>query len=80
MNCVAWNCRGSGSKSLPGLIKDLSCHHSIDIFVILEPRVSGDRALKRIIKIGFKASVRINSIQFSGVFGSCEIPLKLKSC
>ena len=54
--CVTWNCGGSRSKALPLLIRDLVNKHDLDIFVILEPRISGEKALKRIKKTGFQDS------------------------
>ena len=44
------------------LVKDLTRSYMIDIFAIVELRVSGERAVKRIIKTRFKASVHVYSI------------------
>ena len=65
MNCITWNSRGSGFKSLPCLVKDLVRQYKVDIFVILELRINGDRVVNLIIKIGFQAYVRVDVENYS---------------
>ena len=48
MNYISWNCSGTGSKTLPDLVRDLVRKHDVRPFAILEPRVSGNKAVKRV--------------------------------
>ena len=66
MNCLVWNCQGSGARTLLGLIRDLVHKHDISIVSLIEPRVNGERAVQRIKNMGFKASVRVDSEGYSG--------------
>ena len=66
MKSIIWNCQGSGAKSLPGLIRDMVHKYDISLISLLETRVNGERAVQRIKKMGFKASVRVDSEGFSG--------------
>ncbi|CAL8166301.1 unnamed protein product [Prunus armeniaca] len=42
---VSWNVRGAGKDKCASTIKDLKKIYAVDIFAVLEPRISGPRAL-----------------------------------
>ncbi|KAL5832771.1 hypothetical protein ACOSQ3_016445 [Xanthoceras sorbifolium] len=63
-----WNVRGAGKKGFARLINDMKDYHNIDIFVILEPRISGKRATSIISKLGFASSFIVEADGFSGGF------------
>ncbi|KAI9124099.1 hypothetical protein K1719_005399 [Acacia pycnantha] len=46
--------------------RDLKYRYKVDVVVILEPRVSGNPATKIIKSWGFKYSVRVEAVGFSG--------------
>lgn len=66
INILAWNVRGAGAWSFPHLIKDLKSNYRFQVLVILEPRVSGQRADKIIEKLDYGSSYRIEANGFSG--------------
>lgn len=46
MKCLIWNVRGAGRACLTSTIKTLVINHSVDICVLLEPRINGDGAVQ----------------------------------
>ncbi|KAF7812281.1 putative ribonuclease H protein At1g65750 family [Senna tora] len=44
MNFIFWNCRGTGVRSFPGLIKDLSFRFSVDFVALMETHLHGANA------------------------------------
>lgn len=61
-----WNCQGAGNNKFLATAKDLICVHKIQVFAVVEPRVSGDQATKIIKKFGFANHVRAEAQGFSG--------------
>ncbi|XP_028784169.1 uncharacterized protein LOC114740215 [Neltuma alba] len=53
MICLFWNCRGTGSKSLPGLIKEIRKRYAIDFLALFETKCSGSQAHSCCQKLGF---------------------------
>lgn len=53
MNAITWNCRGVGSKSFPGLIRDSKVKYEASLFFLLETHISGDRRNEIIRRMGF---------------------------
>ena len=49
----SWNVRGAGKKGFSRIINDVRRLNHIDVFAILEPRISGVKAVKVIDKLGF---------------------------
>ncbi|KAI9094279.1 hypothetical protein K1719_026861 [Acacia pycnantha] len=59
-------CGRVASKSFVAVLRDLKFRYKVDMVVILEPRVSGNSATKIIKSWGFKYSVRVEAVGFSG--------------
>lgn len=58
INICCWNSRGAASRGFPRVCRDMCKHFSVDLFIILEPRCSGERAGKVITQMGFSNSWR----------------------
>ena len=65
MICV-WSVRGAGKKGFVRTIVDLRRIHQCQILAIFEPRISGDKALRVINKLGFSNSFVVDAEGFSG--------------
>lgn len=66
MLLLSWNCQGAASPLFRICAGDLIQDHNPDICVIIEPRISGDRAKRVIEKLGFHNYYREDSQGFSG--------------
>ncbi|CAL2255075.1 unnamed protein product [Prunus armeniaca] len=66
MNIIAWNVRGAGKDRCASTIKDLKKAYVIDVFAVLEPRISGPRALSVAQSLGFSHYHIIDASGFSG--------------
>ena len=66
MSFVTWNCQGASKIRLPATFKSIYVSNKVDLFVLVEPRVSGCRADRIIKKLGFPRSHRIEATGFSG--------------
>ncbi|KAI9125777.1 hypothetical protein K1719_003195 [Acacia pycnantha] len=66
MSIITWNCQRAFDKKFPSIFKSLVFNYKPDIFVIVEPRISGPKADKVIKKLGFQFSHRIEATGFSG--------------
>ncbi|KAF7819384.1 Non-LTR retroelement reverse transcriptase [Senna tora] len=66
MNCIFWNSRGTGAKSFPGLIRDLSQRYKVDIFCISETRQSGEKVEAILNKLGFDRWEKTDANGYSG--------------
>lgn len=66
INIVSSNCRGAGARSFPSLIRELKTKYAIHIFIIVEPRVNGERVEKIITKMGFSKNSRVEAEGYSG--------------
>ncbi|KAI9124952.1 hypothetical protein K1719_003568 [Acacia pycnantha] len=66
LRTLVWNCRGAASKGFAAVLKDMKRRYRLDLVVILEPRISGNTASKVIKNWGFKHSVRVEAVGFSG--------------
>jgi hypothetical protein len=42
---LSWNCQGAKKKRFLSLLKDLKKLHDLQVAIILEPRISGDRSI-----------------------------------
>ena len=62
---MSWNSWGTRSKALPNLIREMIRSHNVNLFAVLEPRVSGNKVENHIKRMGFQSSVRINSEGYS---------------
>lgn len=75
MNCLIWNCRGTGGKDFPMFIRDSTRIYKLDFVALLEPRISGTIAERVINKFGFANCVKVEAEGFSG-----GLWFKWKSC
>lgn len=66
MSIITWNCQGVSGKRFPATFKSLVVNYKVEIFVILEPRISGKKADAVIQKLGFAHSHRVEADGFSG--------------
>ncbi|XP_061370265.1 uncharacterized protein LOC133312983 [Gastrolobium bilobum] len=66
MNFLVWNCRGAVKKRLKGILSSFVTKNNIDLVVLLEPRVSGAKALKIIRVLGFSNYCIEEARGFSG--------------
>ncbi|KAI9074353.1 hypothetical protein K1719_043647 [Acacia pycnantha] len=64
---LIWNCRGAASKGFAASLKNLNFVHKVDMVVLLETRISGNKAKKAIRSFGFKYSEIIEALGFVGV-------------
>ncbi|KAI9117550.1 hypothetical protein K1719_011716 [Acacia pycnantha] len=63
---VEFTTPGAASKGVAAVLKDIRVRYNVDVVVILEPRISGVQAAKTIKNWGFKFSVRVEAVGFSG--------------
>lgn len=66
MSIITWNCQGALNKKLPSIVKSFISNYKVDIFVIMEPRISGRSADRVIRNLGFPHSHGIEASGFSG--------------
>ncbi|XP_068334933.1 uncharacterized protein [Pyrus communis] len=63
---MVWNVRGAGGKFFSVTAKDLVRLNKVNIFAILEPRISGERAIEVIKGLGFSNYYVVDANGFSG--------------
>ncbi|XP_061372953.1 uncharacterized protein LOC133315365 [Gastrolobium bilobum] len=66
MKCLVWNCRGAAKKPFKVTLCNYIRKHKIGLVAILEPRISGVLAQKKIKQIGFNQAVIEDAEGFSG--------------
>ncbi|XP_028755343.1 uncharacterized protein LOC114714742 [Neltuma alba] len=66
MNLLFWNCRGTGSKVLPGLIRELKKKYKIELCALFETKSSGDKAKQISKKLGFQHCEIVDAAGFRG--------------
>lgn len=64
MNIIAWNVKGAGKDRCASTIKDFKKAYAIDVFAILEPRISGPRALSVAQSLGFSCYYIVDASGF----------------
>ncbi|XP_028793137.1 uncharacterized protein LOC114748847 [Neltuma alba] len=76
MKVLIWNVRGA-SKGLTADLRDFQQKYKLDMVAIVEPRISGSAARKKIKSWGFNFSLRIDANGFSGgiwlMWNLCDI-------
>jgi hypothetical protein len=77
MMICTWNVRGAGKKGFPKVLSDLRSIYNFEVIAILEPRISGTRALKVVNKLGFSDRFLVEASGFQEVFGFCGMVLEL---
>lgn len=65
ISILAWNYQGIGGKQFILVAKNLIAVHNPTVLVVVEPRISGDQAVKVISGLGFPCSHRIEANGFS---------------
>ncbi|KAJ6418599.1 hypothetical protein OIU84_001878 [Salix udensis] len=63
---ATWNVRGAGKVKCASTIKDFKKVYAIDVFVVLEPRISGSKALNVTTNLGFSHYHIVDAIGYSG--------------
>lgn len=66
MILVSWNCRGACGRPFPLRVRELIQRHAVEILILVEPRVSGQKASKIIKRLGFTNWIRVEASGFSG--------------
>ncbi|XP_028763194.1 uncharacterized protein LOC114721533 [Neltuma alba] len=66
MIIASWNCRGAGGRGFSRILKEIVNKHHIDVFCLVEPRISGNRADTVMRKLGFSHWIRIEASGFAG--------------
>ncbi|XP_057419026.1 uncharacterized protein LOC130713258 [Lotus japonicus] len=66
MNIVSWNIRGAAARGVSLMLRDLVHRHSVSCLAVLEPRISGPRALSIIRSLEFQGVHVEDAIGFSG--------------
>ncbi|KAJ6340000.1 hypothetical protein OIU77_007863 [Salix suchowensis] len=68
MIVVTWNVRGASKVKWASTIKDFKKIYAIDVFAVLEPRISGSKALNVATNLGFSHYHIVDAIGFSRGF------------
>lgn len=66
MKIISWNCRGAESNIFRRHLRELYCVHSPDLLIIMEPRISGERAERVSTSLGFQQVFRVDSVGYVG--------------
>ena len=61
MRILVWNCREAGNEDFLGVIRDLISVHDSVILVLVETRISGDRADEVSRRIEFSSSTQMET-------------------
>lgn len=62
MIIVSWNCRGACGRPFPLRVRELIKRHAVEILILVEPRVSGQKASKIIKRLGFTNWIRVDGV------------------
>ncbi|KAJ4831177.1 hypothetical protein Tsubulata_047576 [Turnera subulata] len=63
---LTWNCQRAGKQRFKNACKELCQEHRPDIVVVVEPRISGRKAARKIRTLGYSNSHRVDARGFSG--------------
>ena len=66
MNMLIWNCRGALNPNCFCLISDLIRKHLLAILVIMETKVSGDKARSIVNRLPMDGAILVNNIGLTG--------------
>ena len=66
MNMLIWNCRGALNPNFHSLVSNLIRKHYPVILVIMETKVSGDRAKSITDRLPMDGAILVNNIGLSG--------------
>ncbi|XP_061373379.1 uncharacterized protein LOC133315733 [Gastrolobium bilobum] len=66
MNVFIWNCRGAVKRQFRSTFNRFKIKYKVGVAAILEPRVSGEKAIRVINKLGFSNHIVVDAHGFSG--------------
>ena len=66
MNWMIWNTRGTGTRSFPGLIRNLKKHYQLGFLALLETRCSKENSERRVQQFGFENCALVDAEGYSG--------------
>ena len=66
MNMLIWNCRGALNPNFLSLVSDWIHKHYLAILVIMETKVSGDRAKSIVDKLPMDEAILVSNIGLIG--------------
>ena len=66
MSILTWNCQGAFDKRFPSIFNSFVENYRPDVFVVMEPRISGNKADQVIRRLRYSNSHRIEAQGFSG--------------
>ncbi|MFQ6648100.1 hypothetical protein Gotur_021108 [Gossypium turneri] len=65
LSILSWNVQGCTSDKFLRAFREYNNQHKLDIFSLLEPRISGTKADTIIAKLGWYKSYRVEAVGFS---------------
>lgn len=78
MNILAWNVRGAGGTNFKRVFCDMVATHRADVVILIETRVSDNRALNIITSLGFENYMKVDAMEiFEKDLASLETPNNL---
>lgn len=66
MNIMVWNYRGALSPNFRQTIMDMVKENALDILIVTETRIGGDRAKEITDRLSFDSAIHIDTIGFAG--------------
>ena len=66
MNIIAWNCRDALKPSFQNQVRELVNNHNPAVLIIMETRISGDRACEITDKLPFDGVIHTDTIGYVG--------------
>ncbi|XP_030941775.1 uncharacterized protein LOC115966748 [Quercus lobata] len=66
MNIIAWNCRGALKPEFRNHVRELVQNHNPAMLIVMETRVSGDRAKEITDRLPFDEAIHTKTIGFAG--------------
>ncbi|CAL2256143.1 unnamed protein product [Prunus armeniaca] len=81
---LVWNVRGAGDKSLPRILKNIIQLNHVEVLAVLEPRISGDKAMRVVNSLGFCNHHIVDANLFLGgiwlLWNCSNIQLNIVAC
>ena len=66
MNIIIWISRGSLKPNFQSYVGELAHNHNLAILVVMETKISGDRAKEIIDRLPFDRAIHSETIGYSG--------------
>ncbi|CAL8174343.1 unnamed protein product [Prunus armeniaca] len=81
---LIWNVKDDGDKSLPRILKNIIQLNHVEVLAVLEPRISGDKAMRVVNGLGFTNHHIVDANGFSGgiwlLWNYSNIHLNILAC